>query len=179
MPLKPDLTRRAVTKTLVLGAVAMALPTSLSAARTRHVKIGHTGITWPNDQVEEAIADISSLGFYGFETFGPVLEKWEGQGGLGEVLDKHRLPLISGYCTFNLIDPAKRRDAIDNVLKWSKIIKRYNGRVTVMGRPRQLRLLRPQGGYRHCVESSSQSHQRSRPYGCAASAHRNVRGIPR
>ena len=27
--------------------------------------------------METAIADVSRLGFYGFETFGNVLEKWE------------------------------------------------------------------------------------------------------
>jgi inosose dehydratase len=131
--LKSELTRRAFAKTLALGAAAAALPTPSLAVTTRHVQVGHTGITWPNDQVEQAISDIASQGFYGFETFGQVLEKWEGQGGLGAVLEKHHLPLISGYCGLNLSDPAKRQEAIDTALKWSKIIKKYNGRVAVIG----------------------------------------------
>jgi inosose dehydratase len=103
------------------------------AAKARHIQIGHTGITWSNDQVEQAIADISSLGFYGFETFGQVLEKWETQGGLGRVLDEHQLPLVSAYCTLNLTDAAKRQDSIDTAVKWGKLIKKYGGRVSVIG----------------------------------------------
>ncbi|HEY4047338.1 MAG TPA: TIM barrel protein [Acidobacteriaceae bacterium] len=127
------ITRRAVTKSLLLGAVAAALPTPMVAAKARHIQIGHTAITWSNDQVEQAIADISSLGFYGFETFGQVLEKWETQGGLGRVLDEHQLPLVSAYCTLNLTDAAKRQDSIDTAVKWGKLIKKYGGRVSVIG----------------------------------------------
>jgi inosose dehydratase len=131
--LAQKLTRRAVTKSLFLGAAAAAMPTSVLAAKTRHVKIGHTGITWSNDQVEQAITDVSGLGFYGFETFGQVLEKWESQGGLGHVLEQHHLPLVSAYCTLNLTDAAQRQDSIDTAVKWGKIIKKYGGRVSVIG----------------------------------------------
>lgn len=127
------ITRRAVTKSLLLGAAEAALPTPMVAAKVRHVQIGHTGITWSNDQVEQAIADISSLGFYGFETFGQVLEKWETQGGLGRVLDQYHLPLVSAYCTLNLTDAAKRQDSIETAVKWGKLIKKYGGRVSVIG----------------------------------------------
>jgi inosose dehydratase len=131
--LERKITRRAVTKSLLLGAAAAALPTPMVAAKVRHVQIGHTGITWSNDQVEQAIADISNLGFYGFETFGQVLEKWETQGGLGRVLDQHHLPLVSAYCTLNLTDATKRQDAIETAVKWGKLIKKYGGRVSVVG----------------------------------------------
>jgi inosose dehydratase len=131
--LERKLTRRAVTQSLLLGAAAAALPTPMVAAKARNVQIGHAGITWSNDQVEQAIADISSLGFYGFETFGQVLEKWEIQGGLGRVLDQHHLPLVSGYCTLNLTDAAKRQDSIETAVKWGKLIKKCGGRVSVVG----------------------------------------------
>jgi inosose dehydratase len=131
--LERTLTRRAVTKSLLLGAAAAVLPNPILGARTRHVQIGHTGITWSNDQVEQAITDISALGFYGFETFGQVLEKWEAQGGLGRVLEQHHLPLVSAYCTLNLTDPSKRQESIDTAVRWGKIIKKYGGRVSVIG----------------------------------------------
>jgi inosose dehydratase len=131
--LEQKMSRRAVTKSLLLGAAAAVLPTPMLGAKRRHVQIGHTGITWRNDQVEQAITDISALGFYGFETFGQVLEKLETQGGLGRVLEQHHLPLVSGYCTLNLTDPSKRQESIDTAVKWGRIIKKYGGRVSVIG----------------------------------------------
>lgn len=109
------------------------MPTPLFAAKARKIQIGHTGITWPNDHVEDAIAGVGNLGFYGFETFGGVLEKWESQGGLGRVLEQHRLPLISAYCNLNLTDPGKRKDEIEKAVRWGGIIKKCGGRVAVIG----------------------------------------------
>ena len=92
-------------KLAALGAATAALP---ALAKTkRNLEVGHTGITWPNDVVQ-AITDTGNLGFYGFETFGDVLTKWESQGGLQTALEQHHLPLISGYCTLDLTDSTKR-----------------------------------------------------------------------
>jgi inosose dehydratase len=105
---------------------------SLSAAPpTRRLKIGHTGITWRGP--EEAIKDIASLGYYGFEPFGNVLEQWEAQGGMGKPLDEAKLPLISAYCGTNLTDPAQRTAEIEKMVRWGKIIKKYGGTTVVIG----------------------------------------------
>jgi inosose dehydratase len=101
-------------------------------APARKLKIGHTGITWASDS-EQAIKDISGLGYYGFETFGEVLEDWDKRGGLREILDAHHLPLISGYCTFNMIDPAKRKDELAKMARWGGLIKKNGGSVSVLG----------------------------------------------
>jgi inosose dehydratase len=98
----------------------------------RKLKIGHTGITWANDS-EQAIKDISGLGYYGFETFGEVLDTWDKRGGLREILDAHRLPLISGYCTFNMVDPAKRKDELAKMALWGGLIRKNGGSVSVLG----------------------------------------------
>jgi inosose dehydratase len=98
----------------------------------RKLKIGHTGITWANDS-EQAIKDISGLGYYGFETFGEVLETWDKRGGLREILDAHHLPLISGYCTFNMVDPAKRKDELTKMALWGGMIRKNGGSVSVLG----------------------------------------------
>src|ERR1700676_587296 len=77
------------------------------AAPARHLKIGHTGITWgfKPDDAAVAIHDVASLGYEGYETFGEVLEAWEPRGGLKKILDENKLPLISAYCNFNLTEP--------------------------------------------------------------------------
>jgi inosose dehydratase len=115
------------------GTVAAAGQCFAAKAKQRNIKIGHTGITWRNDQVDDAIASIASLGFYGFETFGDVLVKREENGGLGKVLDQNKIPLISGYCTVNLTDPSKRADEMAKADKWCELIKKYNGRIFVVG----------------------------------------------
>jgi inosose dehydratase len=102
-------------------------------AKERKLHIGHTGITWPNDQVAEAVAGIASLGFYGFETFGDNLIRWEDQGGLGPVLEKNNLALISGYCSINLTDPAQRAAEMAKADRYCDLIKKYNGRIFVVG----------------------------------------------
>ncbi|MBV9180619.1 MAG: TIM barrel protein, partial [Acidobacteria bacterium] len=147
-------TRREFSKT-VLGATAgaaslLSSPLKLLAAKKRNIKIGHTSITWPMDrgcyaaddsqcppeQIEAGIKDISSLGFYGYELFGVALQKLESRGGLGQLLNKYNLPLISAYCTVNLIDPAKTKEgpqSIPALLENAKLVKKCGGTVVVLG----------------------------------------------
>src|SRR5580704_5521637 len=132
---KEKINRRSLMKLAVMGAATAALP--VLGKNKRNIEIGHTGITWPNDVVP-AITDTGTLGFYGFETFGDVLTKWESQGGLEPALARHHLPLISGYCTLNLTDSGKRKDEMDKAVAWAKLIKKYNGRIFVLG-PNQVK----------------------------------------
>jgi inosose dehydratase len=119
-------------------------------ARKLTSRIGHTGLTWiplgppvgkppaispmvDRQYVEAAIRDVAGLGFYGIELFGNQIEAMETQGGVGALLDKHKLPLISAYCGTNLSDPAARQDSIAKTLSWAKLVKKYNGRIIVVG----------------------------------------------
>ena len=54
------------------------------------------------------------------------------------MLEQHHLPLVSGYCTLNLTDSAKRGDEMVKALGWAKLIKKYNGRIFVLG-PNQVK----------------------------------------
>jgi inosose dehydratase len=137
------ITRRTFTRALVLGAAAAGLPTVAwgtapgppEGGPHRRLKVGHTGITWgfkPPD-AEQAIKDVASLGFHGYESFGNVLEAWEQQGGLKRILDANGLPLHSAYCPVNLTDPAKRRDEVDKLVRWARLIRASGGSVAVLG----------------------------------------------
>ena len=121
------------------------------AAKHLNLHIGHTGLTWiplgspaggvrpainpmeDSQYVEAAIRDIAGLGFYGIELFGNQIEAMEAKGGVGNLLEKHNLPLISAYCGTNLSAPDKRKDSIAKTLDWAKLVKKYNGRVIVVG----------------------------------------------
>lgn len=114
---------------LALGATAVQ---SRGEQPARRLKAGHTGITWDNN-VPQAVEDCGRLGFHGFETFGQVIEAWDANGGMSRLLDQNRLPLVSAYCTFNMVDPGKRKDEIAKMTRWGQLLKKYNGRVFVMG----------------------------------------------
>jgi inosose dehydratase len=126
--------RRSFLRTLAAGTLAAALPTPPVAAATR-LKVGHTGITWgfqPAD-AEAAIRDVAALGFHGYESFGNVLEAWEKSGGLKRVLDAHRLPLHAAYCPVSLTDAARRREEVDKIVRWARLIRAAGGSVAVIG----------------------------------------------
>jgi inosose dehydratase len=128
--------RRTFGRTLALAGAAAALPSGVLAAQgARRLKVGHTGITWgfkPTD-AEQAIKDVGSLGFHGYESFGNVLEYWDKQGGLKRLLDAAQVPLRSAYCPVNLTDPAKRKDETDKLVRWGRLIQAAGGSVAVIG----------------------------------------------
>ncbi len=126
--------RRTFTKMLAVGLAAASVP-AFGAQKPRRLKAGHTGITWgfsPAD-AEKAIADVASLGFQGYESFGNVLEAWEPKGGLDKLLQAAKLPLRSAYCPVNLTDPTKRKDEVDKIVRWGGLIKKCGGSVAVIG----------------------------------------------
>jgi inosose dehydratase len=105
--------------------------------KPKKLKVGHTGITWPGGQeqrgIETAIRDIGGLGYHGLETFGDVLDKYEKDGGLRRYLEAANLPLISGYCTVDLVDPAKRTEGVARMTEWAKVIRKNGGRIMILG----------------------------------------------
>src|SRR5690242_21048171 len=131
-----------ITRRIFTGAVSAALfGTQVSGAGKLALHIGHTGLTWiplggrltppppispmvDPQYVEAAIRDIAALGFYGIELFGNQIEAMEARGGVGALLEKHKLPLISAYCSTNLSDPAARKDSIAKTLDWARLVKK-------------------------------------------------------
>ena len=140
-----SITRRTFSRIVGLGLVGAALPAA--AQRKLNVKVGHTGITWPwgnaprggpagltgPDPIIEVVRDVSSLGFQGLELFGWQIEGMEKFGGLGPVLEKHKLPLVSSYTGVNLTDPAQRQATIAAAVTTGKLVKKLGGTVMVIG----------------------------------------------
>ncbi|PWU07536.1 MAG: hypothetical protein C5B51_09890 [Terriglobia bacterium] len=96
--------RRAFTQLAGLGLGG----TILAATTSRTIKIGHTGITWRNEDIDQAIKDIAGLGFYGLETFGNVLDAWEANLGLTAVLHQH-----TGTCVESREETYAVMEAVD------------------------------------------------------------------
>ncbi len=122
--------RREFAKAATVGLGAVTL-----GAQTRRLKVGHTGITWgfePAD-AEQAIKDVASLGYHGYESFGNVLEAWEAKGGLDKVLQAAGLGLRSAYCPVTLTDPAIRKAEVSKIVGWAKLIRKCGGSIAVIG----------------------------------------------
>ena len=78
-----------------------------------------TGITWgfrPED-AEQAIADVASLGYHGYESFGNVLEAGTGQGGLDKRSRRREAAAALRVLPVNLTDPAMQKDEIAKLLR--------------------------------------------------------------
>jgi inosose dehydratase len=137
-------------RTFTQAFSAALLASSGFAGGTLKLHIGHTGLTWiplgssagprpsinPMEDpqyVEAAIRDIAALGFYGIELFGNQIEAMEAKGGVSALLEKHKLPLISAYCNTNLSAPEQRKESIAKTLEWAKLVKKYDGKVIVVG----------------------------------------------
>ena len=130
------ITRRNFGQTLGLGAVTASV---LASAPARKLKIGHTCITWgsfpragDDATLEQAVKDIGAEGFWSFETFPELIDNWDQRGLLRALIEKHHVPLRSGYITGNLIDPAKRKDEIARVTKLAGVIKKFGGTFVVL-----------------------------------------------
>lgn len=128
------LSRRKFLSQSAMVSLALASKSVLSdPVKKRNLPIGYTGITWRNTEVDQAIQSVSSLGFYGFETFGDVLAKAEDSGGLKAVLEQNHIPLVSAYCTINLTDSSRKKDELAKAVTWCGLIKKANGRIFVVG----------------------------------------------
>ncbi len=171
------LNRRVFASSVGLAAGAAALRLSAAPA-PRKLKAGHTGITWDNN-VPQALEDCGKLGFHGFETFGQVMEAWDANGGMERVLDPNHVPLVSAYCTFNMVDPSKRQDELAKMSRWGQLLKKHNGKVVVMGpnpvNRQNYRVCRPQSRHRGEPERGCQSNHGPRAYCGSPSAHGNLR----
>ena len=85
-------------------------------------KIGHTGITWPTQSVEEKVADTAAAGFTSFETFGHVVEGYAGGAkAFMDLLRRHGLTYSASYCARTYIDPARAAEDIEQVLRWARV----------------------------------------------------------
>jgi inosose dehydratase len=132
------LDRRAFTKTMALGLGLASLP-STEAQKRRTIRIGHTILTWAMPlaepaEIERGIREIASLGYYALELFGMNIQALEENGEtLIPLLQKYKIPLISGYCNVSLTDSTLFKTSLERLVDAGKIIKKAGGKVAVMG----------------------------------------------
>jgi inosose dehydratase len=96
-------------------------------------KIGHTGITWPTQPVEEKVADTAAAGFSSFETFGHVVAQYlGGPSAFKDLIRQHGLRYSASYCARTYIDPARAAEDIEQVMQWAQASKAAGAEMIVV-----------------------------------------------
>jgi inosose dehydratase len=107
------------------------------AAPTRRLKIGCTGLVWAAtprtpENLEQAVKDISSLGFHCFETWGSVMADLDAKGVLPALVERYRLPFRSAFMGVTVHDPSKLKESLERVIAWGKVTRKYGGTFAVV-----------------------------------------------
>jgi inosose dehydratase len=135
--------RRTFCRAIALGFAGAGLATrpgglvaELAAAAPR-LKIGVTGLIWgatprTPENLAQALADMSSLGYHCFETWGSVMTALDEKGTLPDLLKQHPIPFRSAFMGVNVHDPAKLKDSIAQVVAWGKVTRKYGGTFAVV-----------------------------------------------
>lgn len=132
--------RRAFCASVAMGLGAAlgagARPATLGAA-TRKLKIGCTGLIWgatprTPENLQQAVQDMASLGFHGFETWGSVMADLDAKGTLPALVERYKLPFRSAFMGVNVHDPSKLKESIARVVEWGKVTRKYGGTFAVV-----------------------------------------------
>jgi inosose dehydratase len=135
---EPRTDRRTFCQTLALGLAGSALTLRASEAATAgRLKIGCTALIWgatpkTPENLPQAVMDMASLGFHGFETWGSVLQANDEKGTLTTLLEEHPIPYRSSFMGVNVHDPAKLKESIAQVIAWGKVTRKYGGTFAVV-----------------------------------------------
>jgi inosose dehydratase len=91
-------------------------------------RIGHTGITWTTQPVEQKVADAASVGFSAFETFGHVIEGYPGGAqAFRDMVLSHGIVYSASYAGLPYINPAKAKEDIEQAVAWAHLTKEAGG----------------------------------------------------
>ncbi len=130
------LDRRTFAKTAALGLGVAAL-SAIGAESLKKIKIGVSTLAWnvspdSTENFEQALKDISELGYSGFETVSPMIETLDSNGMLSKLMDKYHISMKAGYLGTNATDPALRKENVTKAVSVGKLIKKYGGTYCVI-----------------------------------------------
>jgi inosose dehydratase len=128
--------RRKLIQTLGLGAAAACFRTpAAQAAPARRLKVGQTSINWGfrAESAEPGIRDSAKLGYWGYESYGDVVEAVEQSAGWAKLLEQYKIPMPSSYFNFDLTNPAVRKEQVEKALRLGNILKKCGGKTAVIG----------------------------------------------
>jgi inosose dehydratase len=124
--------RREFLRHVGAGAAAAMLPVRVPRAANGFsaaddIQLGYAAITWGGND-EQAIDDISALGFPGIQLRASVLEKFGAQpAALRDLLARHQLTFVALSSGNVSIDPAKEASVIEEHLGHAKFLRDAGG----------------------------------------------------
>ena len=113
-------------------ASTLLVPSFAMEEAARKSDVGATFILWGYgaNALEPSLKDMSQLGFHAFETFGNVIQEWEDKrGGFKNLVDKYGVPIISAFCGTDVLNPSKRKEDLEKLVRWCKLLKANGGKV--------------------------------------------------
>jgi inosose dehydratase len=100
--------------------------------KNRRLLIGHTGITWPDNNAEAGIRRIAELGFHNIEVFAWVLKAFF-DAGRRDICQKYHIPLVSSYYSIDIVNPALRDSEMTKLKEWTDIVTGMGGKFATFG----------------------------------------------
>ena len=98
------------------------------------IRLAVHAITWGSDGLQQAIEDISSLGFRGIETFDAVVTTYAGrEDELDALLQEHGLRLVSLYGGGNMHIPAQRDEVVARNERLAQFLSKRGARPLTLG----------------------------------------------
>lgn len=123
---------------LILASGA-ALPQVLLASSPLPNPVGYSAASWPANQFDDAMLDISALGFQGIQIPGWIQHEYRGKvGTLKARLDILRLKCVAVTCSGLSPDPAQAKDYSSGLKDYAAFTKALGGKylqVTGGGQP--------------------------------------------
>ena len=137
-----------------------------------HDRIGHTGITWPKDPIDQVVAEVAALGYAAFETFAFAVERYPGgPAAFRELIDRHGLVFPSAYCYASFIDPGTRQADIARMVGQARTIRAIGGTVAVLGATGKEKESYTADQYRGMVETLNEIGRRNQDLGVTTTFH--------
>jgi len=127
----PDQSRRTFLRIAAAAAAASSLPRSLRAVTPAApaIRLGYAAITWQGKD-DQAIDDISSLGFHGIQLRAAAVERWGAKPEeLRGLLQKKGLALLCLSSGDVDADPAQRSKYVDLHAQHARFVKAVGGDV--------------------------------------------------
>jgi inosose dehydratase len=94
--------------------------------------VGHTGITWRDDVIEDGIKCIAALGYNTIEIFAWTLKALK-EAGRGDLFQKYNIPLISSYYSLDIVDPNVRDAEMEKLEGWTDVVVSLGGKYATFG----------------------------------------------
>jgi inosose dehydratase len=96
------------------------------------LSIGHTGITWAEENTEAAIECIAALGFHNIEIFAWTLKSFYDRGQK-DLFSRYGIPLVSGYFSVDIADTTRRNAELEKAGEWGDIVRELGGNYATFG----------------------------------------------